>query len=579
MSATDALSHTWDVLVVGAGAAGLRAAIAAHAAGARTLVVDRGTPGRAGTTVAAASDWMAFGAAFGHRDPEDSPEQHGIDIRIKGGLCLLPRLACRIAEDAPARLMDIEAYGERFDRAADGTYLQVHSDGATYARACGRGADTGPMMIRALMAECDRRGIERVGGLQLIDLAVSAEGAVVGASLADAEGRRLAVRAAATVLATGGAGQIFEHNALPAGMYGSGYAAALRAGARLANMEFIQIGPCIGYPVKFALSGIFWRMNPRLTNGMGQELLLSSIPPSIDIAHALHIKGHSFPFTVRNDSVYIDVAIYREIAAGRGGPHGGVFIDVSHNPREELERRAAVPLEHLLARGIDFRERPMEFAPSIQHCNGGILIDERAAADLPGLFAAGEAAGGQHGADRPGGNALADSQVFGHIAGHSAAEHARQAGAAEATEAASMPGEDLNGRPVAEVLDRVRRAMWVGCSVVRTDSGLAEAQAAVDEALATPVAGSLAERLDLRDALTVARTHLASARRRTESRGTHLRADHPVTRDPEWIRVQTVAERDGALVVEDIVPEVDEAMMSLWQSSPENRREPLLGFE
>lgn len=121
--------------------------------------------------------------------------------------------------------------------------------------------------------------------------------------------------------------------------------------------------------------------------------------------------------------------------------------------------------------------------------------------------------------------------------------------------------------------------MWVGCSVVRTDSGLAEAQAAVDEALATPVAGSLAERLDLRDALTVARTHLASARRRTESRGTHLRADHPVTRDPEWIRVQTVSERDGALVIEDIVPEVDEAMMSLWQSSPENRREPLLGFE
>ncbi|MBD3176364.1 MAG: FAD-binding protein, partial [Armatimonadia bacterium] len=399
-----------------------------------------------------------------------------------------------------------------------------------------------------------------------------------GAVFVDASGEVVSIRAGATVLATGGAGWVFEHNAYPGGMFGTGYAAALRAGARLANMEFIQIGPCISHPVKFALSGIFWRMDPKLTNGQGQEFLEDAVPSSVDLESAIHIKGHSFPFTVRNDSVYIDVAIYREIAEGRGGPHGGVFIDVSHNSDEELERRARVPLEHLLERGLDFRQEPMEFAPSIQHCNGGVLIDRAAATDLRGLFAAGEGAGGQHGADRPGGNALADSQVFGRIAGQSAAAYALGAGIKELDGAPHPPEESQGGEPVADILARVQRAMWRGCSVVRTEEGLAEAQGAVDAAVASPPSGSLTERLDLRDALAVARTHLACARRRKESRGTHLRADHPVTKDPEWVRIQTLRLTDGDLEIEDIVPEFDDNILKLWQESPENRSEPLAGF-
>jgi len=568
-----------DVLIIGSGAAGLRAAVAAAAAGADVLVADRGEPGRAGTTVAASSDWMAFGAAFGHGDPRDSPAQHALDILVKGALCVLPELARRIAEDAPARLRDLESYGAAFDKAPDGTYLQVHSDGASYPRACGRGADTGPTMVRALVAECRRTGVRLTGGLQLADLLLGRGGQAVGALFLDCSGEVVAVHAGAVVLATGGAGLVFEHNAYPPGMYGAGYAAALRAGARLANMEFIQIGPCINRPFKFALSGIFWRMDPRITSGVGEEFLARALPDGVDLAAALHVKGHSFPFTVRNDSFYVDTAIYREIIAGRVGPNGGVFIDVTGAGSKEIERRAEVPLLHLLKHGVDIRTSPIEFAPSIQHCNGGVLIDEDAQCDVPGLFAAGEVAGGQHGADRPGGNALADSQAFGAIAGASAAQWAAETGHAEPMEARGLPGPRGSGREVGLLLRELACVMWRGCSVVRDDAGLCKALADVREIGSQRAQGSRADLLDLRDALAVAETHLVSARSRTESRGTHFRADHPRTADPEWIRIRTVRlADDGSLVLDVVVPDVAEDVLNAWLTSPERRSEPLLGY-
>lgn len=566
---------TCDVLVIGAGAAGLRAAVAAAQAGARTLVVDRGIPGHAGATVSAASDWMAYGAAFGHRDPRDTPEQHALDIVMKGGLCLRPALARRIAEDAPARLRDLEAYGASFDKAPDGTYIQIHSDGATYPRACGRGADTGPMMVRALLAECQRLGVVSRSGLRLVDLAGTSEGTIGGARFVSQSGESVSVSARATVLATGGDGSLFRHNALPAGITGTGYAAALRAGARLANMEFLQIGPCINHPVKFALSGIFWRLGRTLRNGLEEEFL--SVPEGVDLESALHIKGHSFPFTVRNDSVYIDVAIFREIVEGRGGQHGGVFMDLTATPREEIEHRAEVPLAHLLERGIDLRTSPVEFAPSIQHCNGGVLIDESAATDLPGLFAAGEAAGGQHGADRPGGNALSDTQTFGAIAGQNGAAWA-SSDAARPTEGAAepLPEPAAGGRDAGELLERLRVTLWRACTVVREETVLAAALDDVAEMATTPAGGALGEVLDLRDGLACARAHLLCARARTESRGTHFRADHPATRDPEWIAMQTVRlSEDGDVILRREAPEIDAALHEAWQASPERRQEPL----
>ncbi len=240
-------THECDVLVVGSGGAGLRAAVEAAQAGAKVLVAAKGIPGSCGTTYTAASDWMAFGAAFGHADPADAPREHWIDIMVKGGLVCKPELARAIAEDAPARFQELEDWGGDFDKTEDGKFVQILSDGARYARACGRGADTGPIIVSVLMDQC-RRVTERGPGsvsflprTMIVD-AVTDGGEVRGAWGIDlTNDQPVAIATSAVVLASGGAGELFKINVFPEGATGDGYALALRAGAPLVNFEFIQL--------------------------------------------------------------------------------------------------------------------------------------------------------------------------------------------------------------------------------------------------------------------------------------------------------------------------------------------------
>ena len=538
-----------DVLVIGAGGAGLRAAIAAREKNADVLVVEKGVPGEAGCTQNSASDWMAYGAAFGHADPKDSPHEHWLDIMIKGALVAQPELARRIAFDAPDRLLDLERYGACFDK-KDGKYVQILSDGARFPRACGKGTDTGPEIVRVLLAKAREMGVGFADNVMIADLLTtdSPQKRVIGCWGLDlASGEAAVFEASSVIVATGGAGDLYSFNVFPGGMTGDGTAMAYRAGARLANMEFIQIGPCIIHPVKFALSGVFWRMNPRLLNGKGEEFLARRVPPDVDLANALHLKGVSFPFSIRNSSMYIDIAIYEEITSGEPGPHGGVFLDISHNPTSEIESKARVPFEHLLKRGIDIRKDPVEFAPSIQHFNGGVLIDENASTDIQGLYACGEAAGGQHGADRPGGNALADSQVYGAVAGLEAAKHVsgheRQPDLVRVTAVRRL--RTLLAAPVdAErdwegILKGLRSVMWKDVSVVRNERGLSDAASSlgmVAGVLERARPAGMKSYLEFRNLLDIGQAVVAAAKTRTESRGTHYRSDYPRRDDGNWIK-------------------------------------------
>lgn len=546
-----------DVLVIGAGSAGLRAAIAAREAGADVIVVEKGTVGKSGCTQNSASDWMAFGAAFGHADSADSPHEHWLDIMIKGALVARPDLARKIAFDAPDRLLDLERYGARFDK-NDGKFVQILSDGARFPRACGKGTDTGPEIMRVLLSKAQSLGVRFVEDVTAVDLIISESTPrrVVGCWGISPQGSRMiCFSAPAVVISTGGPGELYWFNVFPGGMTGDGMAMAYRAGARLVNMEFIQIGPCIIHPIKFALSGVFWRMNPKLRNGEGREFLQDRVPEEIDLAEALHIKGVSFPFSVRNNSMYVDVAIYEEMKYGHPGPHGGVFMDISHNPASEIETRARVPFEHLLERGIDLRKEPVEFAPSIQHFNGGILIDEHASTDIPGLFACGEAAGGQHGADRPGGNALADCQVYGAIAGRAAAEFAsghKSVGEADLVRAwADRQFRNVSAVPPdptgewSEGIDGLKAAMWSYVSVARSTQGLSEANRILTR-MASKLRRSrpwtLATYLELRNLLDLGQVIAGAAKIREESRGTHYRSDFPGREDGQWTK-QIIANR------------------------------------
>ena len=558
--------YSADVLIVGAGGAGLRAAVAAREAGADVLVIEKGSPGEAGCTRNSASDWMAYAAAFGHADPADSPHEHWLDIMIKGGLVARPELARRIAFESPDRLVDLEAYGASFDK-KNGKFIQILSDGARFPRACGKGTDTGTEIVRVLLAKAKDLGVRFVERVMAADLIItdSTPKRVLGCwGLCLETGGMAVFNAPAVIAATGGAGGLYSFNVFPEGMTGDGVAMAYRAGARLANMEFIQIGPCIIHPLKFALSGVFWRMTPKIVNGRGDEFLTGRVPPEIDLAKALHLKGVSFPFSVRNESMYVDIAIYEEITSGEAGPHGGVFLDITHNPPSEIESKARVPFEHLLERGVDIRKEPVEFAPSIQHFNGGVLIDESASTDIEGLYACGEAAGGQHGADRPGGNALADSQVYGAIAGSEAAKyssHRRSQSELARTMAErqlrtllaspSSAGSDWHG-----VLAGIQSMMWRNVSVVRTERGLSEAASSLSIAvgqLARARPADTRSYLELRNLLDIGHAVVAAARARSESRGTHYRADYPARDDGNWIK-QILLRYTGKLPEVQTVP-------------------------
>lgn len=562
-----------DVLVIGAGGAGLRAAVEAKANGANVIVVNKGLSGETGCTKSAASDWMAFGAAFGHANPADSPKEHWIDIMVKGGLVCEPSLCRNIAFNAPDRLMDLENWGANFDKTEDGKFVQILSDGARYPRACGQGTDTGPVIVKVLMDRANQLEVEFANNVSAADLILNESGEVIGCWGVEMDtGEPVAFETGAVVLAAGGAGRLYALNVFPDGMTGDGYAMAYRAGAEMVNMEFIQIGPSIVHPIHFALSGVFWRLNPRITSKNDEEFIPKYIPEGVDIEKAIYVKGVSYPFTIRNESKWVDVAVYTEIAEGRGTEHNGVYMDISHNSPDVIETEARVPFNHLMKYGLDLRKDKVEFATAIQHFNGGVHINVEAGSTISGLYAAGENAGGQHGADRPGGNALADCQAHGKIAGESAARFAQSRSRAaldgenikQVEEAYSeLLVEKAGSITVEQAIADLRWVMWKNASVVRTAEGLKSIISHISSAPKPAVTpDDVAKLLDYRNMLTVGKMVAESALMRSESRGTHYRSDCSAANDPEWLKQILITQKDDGMCLTtrpiELPPELQE---------------------
>jgi len=552
-------TYETDVLIVGSGGAGLRAAVEAKANGVDVMIVNKGVSGESGCTKSAASDWMAFGAAFGHADPDDSPREHWIDIMVKGGLLCDPELSKNIAFNAPDRFMDLEKWGADFDKTKDGKFVQILSDGARYPRACGKGADTGPVIIKVLIQKANELGVRFVDNISTIDLIKDESGDIIGCYGIDRKTYELVIfKAGAVVLASGGAGKIYALNVFPDGMSGDGYAMAYRAGAELVNMEFVQIGPSIVHPIHFALSGVFWRLNPRITNKNDEEFISKYIPDGVDINKAIYIKGVSYPFTIRNASKWVDVGVYAEIAEGRGTEHNGVYMDISHNDPKVIETEARVPFNHLMKYGIDLRKDKVEFAPAIQHFNGGVRINVNAESSLKGLYAAGETAGGQHGADRPGGNALADCQVHGKIAGENASKYSllkkhksiSSDKIADIKKAYTELVSERKGKiSINRAIADLQWVMWKNVSVVRIADGLNSALSYISSApFPTVNQNEVDKYIDYRNMLIVGKMVAENALMRNESRGTHYRADCKAVNDLSWLKQIIIVNKNNDIV-------------------------------
>ncbi len=543
--------HHTDVLVIGSGGAGCRAAIEASKQGLDVTIISKGLSFKSGCTTLAEG---GYNAAFGYVDEEDSTEAHFKDT-LKGGAYLNDtKLVKILVEEAPERLEELESYGAMFDRQESGKLNQRPFGGQTFRRTCFQGDRTGHEMMTALKEEVIRRGIKTIEEMIITKLLTDDEdGSILGAcGLSLKTSDFLIFQARSTVLATGGAGWMYPVTSNAMQKTGDGYALAYQVGADLLDMEQVQFHPT-GMLYPESRRGV---LITEAVRGEGGRLFNS--------------KGERFmkKYDPRGELATRDVvarAIYQEIIEGRGTKRGGVYLDVTHLPREVIEEKLETMLQQFLDIGIDIREEPMEVAPTAHHFMGGARINEHGETTVKNLFAAGEVAGGVHGANRLGGNALADTQVFGRRAGEAAAKNAllkkdekyedviMEQATAEQDRIQSL-FKDGEYYPF-EIRKELQEVMWKYVAIIRNKEGLKTAIARIKELkemLARVKVPSVdVYNKDLQDALEaeklleVALLTAESALIREESRGAHFREDYPETRD-EW-KKSIVLNRDKGI--------------------------------
>ena len=430
-------SHEYDVVVVGAGGAGIRAAIEASAQGARTALLGKSLLGKAHTVMAEGG----IAAAMGNVYEEDNWKVHFRDTMRGGKMLNNWRMAQLHAQEAPARVLELEEWGALFDRTADGRILQRDFGGHRYARLAHVGDRTGLEMIRTLQNHAIHQGIDVFMECKVVRLLK--DGDAVSGALAywRESGKFVTFNTKAVILATGGIGKAWKVTSNSWEYTGDGQALALWAGADLIDMEFAQFHPT-GMVWPPSVRGILVTEGVRgdggtLRNSDGKRFMFDYVPEvfrsetaeteeEADLWYEDHSKARRTPDLLPRDEVAR--AINSEVKAGRGSPHGGAFLDIASRRDAAYIKRRLPSMYHQFKQlaDVDITETPMEVGPTLHYVMGGVRVDpDTAAATIPGLYAAGEAAAGMHGSNRLGGNSLGDLLVFGRRAGLAAAEYAK----------------------------------------------------------------------------------------------------------------------------------------------------------
>ncbi|GAA3722840.1 succinate dehydrogenase / fumarate reductase flavoprotein subunit [Spinactinospora alkalitolerans] len=588
--------HSYDVVVIGAGGAGLRAAIEARQQGRKTAVISKSLFGKAHTVMAEGG----AAAALANVNARDSWQVHFRDTMRGGKFLNNPRMAELHAREAPERILELEYWGALFDRTKDGRISQRNFGGHEYPRLAHVGDRTGLELIRTLQ--------QRVVQLQQIDAAelgdpeamikvyaettvtelVKDDGRIAGAfGYVRDTGDFVLFEAPAVILATGGIGKSFKVTSNSWEYTGDGHALALRAGATLLNMEFVQFHPT-GMVWPPSVKGILVTESVRgdggvLRNSEGKRFMFDYVP---DVFRSQYAESEE-----EADGWYTDPenhrrppellprdevarAINTEVKEGRGSPHGGVFLDVSSRmPAEEIMRRLP-SMQHQFKElaDVDITAEPMEVGPTCHYVMGGVEVDPDSGAvggGVAGLFAAGEVSGGMHGSNRLGGNSLSDLLVFGRRCGMGAAAYLDELGGdrpvvseealAGATRAAEAPLRRETGESPYDLHQEIQQTMNDLVGIIRRGPEIEQAIEALDK-LKERVAGVRAEggraynpgwhlAQDLRNMLVVSEAVARSALEREESRGGHTRDDFP-SMSARWRRVNLVTRlADGGVTV------------------------------
>jgi len=509
------------VLVIGSGGAGVRATIEASQYG-DTVLISKTIVGKGGCTT------MAEGGYNAVLREEDSCGIHFEDT-LKGGAYLNdPELVQILVEESPKRMNDLISWGAVFDFTGDDEIAQRPFGGQRFPRTCYAGDRTGHEMMTTLVERLYSSNATILQEFTVIDLLKSGE-SVIGAMALDEKGRLVLLKADSTVLATGGGTKVYDISTNSSSGTGDGFAIGYRAGAELIDMEMIQFHPT-GAVFPYDARG---RLVTEAVRGEGGILL--------------NTRGERFMKRYDPERMELSTrdvvarAIATEVQEGRGTKNGGVYLDVTHLSREQIETRLPVMLEQFLKFGVDIRLTPMEVAPTAHHVMGGLRITAECRTTVPGLFACGEVAGGVHGANRLGGNALADTQVFGKRAGEFAGKSKNRIKNVDE----DRVGKKLEyldtfmkgGENPARVKTQLQLAMWRGAGIFRNETDLNKTLEVVNNLSVASIRAAsfqnLAECCIVRNMCLASSLICRSALIRQESRGAHVRVDIPQTHDAQ----------------------------------------------
>jgi succinate dehydrogenase / fumarate reductase, flavoprotein subunit len=549
-------THECDVLIIGAGGAGLRAAIEALAQGAKVAVVCKSLLGKAHTVMAEGG----LAASMANVDKADNWQTHFRDTMRGGKFLNNWRMAQLHAQEAPDRVRELERWGALFDRTADGEILQRAFGGHTFKRLCHVGDRTGLEMIRTLQDRGVELGFDVFMECTITRLLKDGDRVAGAFGYWRDSGNFVTFKAKSIVIATGGIGKSWRVTSNSWECTGDGMALAYEAGAELLDMEFVQFHPT-GMVWPPGVQGLLVTEAVRgeggiLRNKNGERFMEKYDPKRLELS-TRDVVARS---------------IYTEVREGRGTPHGGAFLDISHKPAEYVKRKLPSMYHQFKELAdVDITKGPMEVGPTCHYVMGGIRVDaETGQSSVTGLFSAGEAAGGLHGANRLGGNSLSDLLVFGRRAGLAAAQYAKTASAPtldavqidDAERQALAPFDRPAGENPFQIHHDLQETMQTLVGIFRTDEDLRKALVELDQlkdrAKKVRVEGS---RLfnpgwhlsrDLQCMLTVSEAATLAALARTESRGAHSRLDFPKTEDAWGKKNQVIVKKGDAMTLFEV---------------------------
>ena len=536
---TNVKKLTSDVLIIGTGIAGLRAAMAARELNASVIVVSKGE--------SASSGVIGFNAVLGVLD---SCESYYSDT-YEGGACIADKKIVKLMSAKAAEVVtEMEKLDLRFEKSA-GNYHLLKPLGCAYPRLVHTGNKTGPESMKLMRKELQGSGcilMEDVVALELLKKGLEVKGVLA------VNGKKkefLIFNAKAVVLAAGGGGNVYAESTYPISITGDSYALAFKAGASLMDMEFVQFEPCRAvYPQKLGISTTLLAKGGELKNRREERFMLKDYP-----------EGEG---SAPKDA--LAQAIFKEIQQGRGTEHGGVYLDLTMLPDEIITKSHSMYYNRFLNAGIDLTKERVEVAPAAHSFMGGIKIDTGCRSSVSGLFAAGEAVGGIHGANRLGGNAGTETYVFGKIAGKNAAQYALSVnnshngealGEKRIEELVAIGREQSNTlRNIMEIKAKIQKTMSVYTGVIRDKEGLKKAKA-IFKSLKAGLrkrypAATLRELMDIIETENMALTAqivTEAALQRKESRGVHFRADYPEQDDDKWQKNIVVSDNDGCFKI------------------------------